>query len=77
MIRDVVELRVDVDAEIMQLIDALVLARGGKERGVFRADIVEPVLKEWYEKTIHESTIVQRVLRGKGDGRADRGHSAE
>ena len=77
MVRDVVELRIDVDADVMQLVDALVLARGGKERGIYRADILGPVLQDWYERTVHESTIVQRVLRGKGDGRADRGHSEE
>ena len=77
MVRDVVELRIDVDADVMQLVDALVLARGGKERGIYRADILGPVLQDWYERTVHESTIVQRVLRGKGSGGADRGHSAE
>jgi hypothetical protein len=77
MVRDVVELRIDVDADVMQLVDALVLARGGKERGIHRADIISPVLQEWYERTVHESTIVQRVLRGKGCAGADRGQDAE
>lgn len=77
MVRDVVELRVDIDADIAQLIDALVLARGGKDKGFYRADVVGPVLREWAERTLHEANIVQRVLRGKGCGGAERGQGAE
>ena len=77
MVRDVVELRIVVDADVMQLVDALVLARGGKERGVYRAEILGPVLREWMESKVHEATIVQRVLRHKGSGGADRGQGAE
>ena len=77
MVRDVVELRIDVDADVMQLVDALVLARGGKERGVYRHDVVGPVLRDWYERTMHETNIVQRVLRGKGTAGADPGRGGE
>ncbi len=77
MVRDVVELRVDIDSDIAQLIDALVLARGGKDKGFYRGDIVGPVLREWAEKVMHESMMVQRVMRGKGCGGASGGQGAE
>jgi hypothetical protein len=56
---------------------AAMQAYGRMAQGVYRHDVVGPVLRDWYERTMHETNIVQRVLRGKGTAGADPGRGGE
>lgn len=59
-----VELRGDVDRDIVDVLDAVAKA---KRRS--RMEIVELALKEWAEGKLHESTLVVRLSRGQGNKR--------
>lgn len=56
-----VELRGDVDREIVDVLDAVAKA---KRRS--RMEVVEQALREWADGKLHESTLVVRLSRGKG-----------
>lgn len=56
-----VELRGDVDREIIDVLDAVAKA---KRRS--RMEVVEQALKEWADGKVHESILVTRLARGQG-----------
>lgn len=56
-----VELRGKIDRDIVDVIDALVIARG-----IDRMAVIEPVLRKWVEGLIHEATIIQNVTKANG-----------
>ena len=59
-----IELRGDVDRCVTDVLDAV-----AKARRVSRMEVVESVLREWADRTIHESTLVLRLTRGQGSKR--------
>lgn len=59
-----VELRGDVDRDIVDVLDAVAKA---KRRS--RMEIVEMALREWADSKFHESTLVVRLTRGQGNKR--------
>ena len=52
-----VELRGEIDREIMDVLDAVVQSRPGTHR----MTLVREILNEWTEREIHRSTLVLRV----------------
>jgi hypothetical protein len=52
-----VELRGEIDREVMDVIDAVVQSRPGSHR----MTLVREILNEWCEREIHRSTLVLRV----------------
>ncbi len=52
-----VELRGEIDKEIMDTIDGVVNAR----RGSSRTEIITEILREWADAKVHESIMVLRV----------------
>lgn len=52
-----VELRGEIDREVMDVIDAVVQSRPGSHR----MTLVREILTEWCEREIHRSTLVLRV----------------
>lgn len=52
-----VELRAEVDKDIIDVIDAVVAAR----KGTNRTEVITEILDEWAQAKIHESMIVLRV----------------
>lgn len=72
-----VELRGDIPRDLMDLIDAVVLSRGGKERGVFRIHVVEEVLQEWAKHKHREAILITRVTRRNGHPGASAGRLSE
>lgn len=61
---DPVELRGDIDADDIAVIDAVVQARPGANR----MTIVREIISAWVAQKVHESTVVLNVRRGKGSG---------
>lgn len=59
--RDTVELRGDVPRWIANVLDAVVMARGGQAANVHRATVFNEVLAAWAEKKVHEASLVQRL----------------
>lgn len=60
-----VELRGLCDRDLVDVIDALAIARGiDSKRG--RMAVIEPVLREWVERISHEAMIIQRVTKNNG-----------
>jgi hypothetical protein len=59
-----VELRGDVEREIVDVLDAVAKA---KRRS--RMEVVEQALREWADGKKHESTLVVRLTRGQGSNR--------
>ena len=57
-----VEIRVDLDREYSDVIDAV-----AKAKSISRTQMVLRILKEWSEEKRHESTLVHRLTRRKGD----------
>lgn len=55
------EVRVDMDREYVDVIDAV-----AKAKGISRVQMAHRILKEWAEEKRHESTLVHRLTRGKG-----------
>jgi predicted transcriptional regulator len=56
-----VELRGDIERDIVDVLDAVAKA---KRRS--RMEVVEMALREWSESKKHESTLVVRLTRGQG-----------
>lgn len=56
-----VELRGDIDRDIVDVLDAVAKA---KRRS--RMEVAEQALKEWAESKRHESTLVVRLTRVQG-----------
>lgn len=59
-----VELRGDIDRDVVDVLDAVAKA---KRRS--RMEVVEQALKEWADGKVHESTLVVRLARGHGTKR--------
>jgi hypothetical protein len=55
------ELRGECPRWIVEVIDAVALARGGPGANIHRATIVNEVLAEWAEKKRHEAMLVHRI----------------
>ena len=53
-----VELRVDVDAEDMAVLDAYNMATGTS-----RKDVIVRLLRKWSEQKKHEATVITNVTR--------------
>jgi hypothetical protein len=62
--RSAAELRVHIDQELINSIDAEVIARGGEAAGVYRATIVTEILTPWRTKKLHDATVWLRVAGG-------------
>lgn len=65
---DWTELRGEIPRPLADLIDALVLARGGRAKSVDRMTVVNEVLLKWGRQVAHESMIVHRVTGGNPAG---------
>lgn len=59
MAADKVELRGEVPRDLIDVIDAVAMARG-----CTRMEMVQQVLHAWACDRVHESTLIQRVTRG-------------
>jgi hypothetical protein len=53
-----VELRVDVDAEDMAVLDAYNMATGTS-----RKDVIVKLLRQWSDRKRHEATVIVNVTR--------------
>jgi protein involved in temperature-dependent protein secretion len=58
-----VELRGDTPRWIIDILDAVAMARGGKTS---RMDILNEVAAEWASRRLHEANLVLRVTNAKG-----------
>ena len=58
--RDTTELRVEIPKDIMGVIDAHWMARGGGNGS--RSQVVNEILQEWAEKKWHEASLVLRMV---------------
>ena len=56
--KNTVELRGDSPEEVVSVIDAISLARR-----MNRMQLVNEILSEWVRQKLHETTLVQRVMR--------------
>lgn len=56
-----VELRGKIDRDVVDLIDALAIARRCD-----RIEILSEVLAEWKEKVTHEANVIHRVMTRNG-----------
>ncbi len=65
---DHIELRVQVPAHLIGVIDAEVMSRGGEAANVYRATIVREVLSPWAEKKLHDATVLLRLVGSKPTG---------
>lgn len=71
---NLVELRGDIDAEIVSVIDAVVQARVRHgEIGVNRMTVVRDVLHRWFEFKVDEAIMVVNVSRGNGSAMESHG----
>lgn len=59
---DLVELRGDVPADVVAIIDAVVQATPGSNR----MSVVRDVLLLWAKQKVHEATLVHRLARAHG-----------
>lgn len=59
-----VELRGDIEREIIDVIDAVAM-----HRSISRVELVEEILKSWAADKVHECTLVMRVAGPKGSSR--------
>jgi len=67
-----VELRGDVLAEHVAVMDAVAQAIPGASR----TSVMREIVAEWVERELHRSTLVQRVARGNGNvAELERKHS--
>ena len=57
-----VEIRVDLDREYSDVIDAV-----AKSKGISRTQMCFRIMKEWSEEKRHESTLVHRLTRVTGN----------
>lgn len=62
----VVELRGDIEREIVDVLDAV-----SSHLRITRMELVEKVLRRWADDKLHESRLVVRVSRGNGSSRTD------
>jgi hypothetical protein len=60
---ELVELRGEVPAEVVAVIDAVVQATPGANR----MTVVRDVLKKWADQKVHEATLVTRLSKGYGN----------
>lgn len=58
---DPVELRGDVEREIVDFLDVV-----STTRRQHRMELVEMILREWVESKVHESRVVTQLARSKG-----------
>lgn len=61
---NLVELRGEISADDMAVIDAIVQATPGANR----MTVIRHIISKYCEQKIHESTLIQRVRRGNGTG---------
>lgn len=59
-----IELRVWVPREVVDVLDAEVVVRGGESANVYRATVVTEVLGPWAKKKIHDASVLLRVAGG-------------
>lgn len=70
--RSVVELRGDCPREIVDVLDAVAIARD-----VTRIELVNTILRKWARERSHEAMLVARVTRGQSALADERGGPAE
>lgn len=58
------EFRGEIPRYIIDVVDAVVTARGGQSANVFRTTIFAEVMGIWAKGKLHESILVQRVAGG-------------
>jgi hypothetical protein len=58
---DEVELRFWCPRAIVDVLDAVVMARGGQAANIHRGTVLVEVLNEWAEKKRHEAILIHRV----------------
>jgi len=56
-----VELRFWCPRAIVDVLDAVVMARGGQSANIHRGTVLVEVLNEWAEKKRHEAMLVHRI----------------
>jgi hypothetical protein len=61
---DLVEIRGDMPAETVAIIDAVVQATPGASR----MSVIRDVLDRWARAKVHEATLVHRLARANGIG---------
>jgi len=52
-----VELRAEIDKDVIDVIDGVVNAR----RGTSRTEVITEILREWADAKVHESIVVLRI----------------
>jgi hypothetical protein len=65
------ELRQDVDAEVLQVLDAVSLARD-----ITRAELVSEILGRYAKQRLHERMLIDRLLRSNPADADASGHPA-
>lgn len=63
-----VEIRVDLEREYSDVIDAV-----AKAKGISRTQMALHILREWSREKVHESTLVVRLTRRNGVEGATKG----
>jgi hypothetical protein len=58
------ELRGEIPRWVVDILDAVVTARGGQSANVHRTTVVTEVLSEWAEKKLHEASLITRLAAG-------------
>jgi hypothetical protein len=60
---NLIELRGEISAEDVSVIDAVVQATPGSSR----MSILRQIVAEWVDRKCHEATLISRVRRGNGN----------
>lgn len=55
------ELRGECPRWIVDVLDAVVMARGGQSANVHRSTVWVEVMAAWAEKKVHEASLIQRL----------------
>lgn len=63
-----VELRFWCPRGLVDVLDAVVLARGGQSANVHRGTVLSELLGEWAEKKRHEAMLIHRVALSNPTG---------
>ncbi len=63
-----VELRGDVPRNVADVLDAV-----SQARRISRMELVNAILSEWADETLHEATLIVRVTRAEGRSPASAG----
>lgn len=62
------ELRGEIPRWIVDILDAVVTARGGQSANVHRTTVVAEVLSDWAGKKLHEASLITRLAASNPNG---------